>query len=182
MVPLKVDATAFALHDQQHHLGLFLTVINITFPVGVAQNPAELQPRLTTLETYIRDHFSEDRLTYQVTASYTLIDPTTNDRRTFTGSFQPNRLSSNSLSGALFQPVRNPYFKDELTTYMDIDRARHILSAACPDSRWQVDQILSFIVTLQAALPQGHRWLSHHQLTAPQHRRHARRHVTFYLD
>jgi hypothetical protein len=176
---LRADTTAFMLTGDNS--GDYLCSINITIPVLDAQNPVTLQQHLLKIQQFLFQTFTHHQVSYQLTASYRLVDPVTQDERLFTGSFLPQRLHSNSLSGDFFLPAQRDFFVDELTHFIDEDRAVRLLGASVPDSRWQLDSITSFILVLQTVLPSHHPFLQQHQLTALRHVRRHRRHVQFLI-
>lgn len=176
---LKADTTAFALSGELQ--GRYLCSINITIPAALTQNLVILQQSVESIKNFIIETFTQHPVSYQVTASFKLVDPVTQDERLFTGSFLPQRLHSNSLSGDFFLSAQSDYFVDEVMHFLSNERAMRILSAAVPDSRWQVHSIIAFIVVLQTEIPQHHPFLQRHQLTAVRHMRRHRRHVQFFI-
>ena len=170
----KVDITSLDIQDGNRELSLLC--LNFSIPHHKQENPAQFQALVSDISEFLALHFLPDnRVTFQVTASYYLKNRNTEEERLWTGSFFPgNRVS---LSGLYFQIFNSQNFFQKLVGYTAQANVLGSLSWTHLTTEWYFLSIASFIVNCQVTVNYNHEFLRTFNLHSSRRRR-QRRHVT----
>lgn len=146
----KVDITRVAIEGTNSHLAL----LNFNVP---ADHP-NFDNCLLNIQTFLERHFPppQPRLTYQVTASYYLRKPDTEEERVWTGSFVAGSEQNCSLSGRLFLVYNRATFLRTVRQSVLPENVEDCLSWKDVDTEWQFSHVSSFIVCFQARINVTH--------------------------
>jgi hypothetical protein len=168
---LKLDVTSLNLEGEQKSL----LCLNFNIPLRTQENYQEFDQVLRNITSFLTEHFLPPlRISFQVTASYFLINSVTGDERLWTGSFFPaNRVS---LSGPFFQNFHPVSFPRKLHEYTAPENFLQCFSFEELDTEWKFSQVASFIVNCQLTVRDDHQFIREFDMWSAR-RRHRRRHV-----
>jgi hypothetical protein len=151
----KVDIAQIEVTNSPNSLAL----LNFNIP---ADHPS-LEGCVQNIVNFLDRHFSQPqpRFTYQVTATYYLRKPDTDDERIWTGSFVAGSDQNCSLSGNLFLVYDATNFFDVVRRSVAEENVVDCLTWKDVDTDWQFSHVSSFIVSFQGRLNVMHPFFVH---------------------
>ena len=174
---LKVDITSLDFPEERANS--CLVCLNFNIPKRTHDNHQELYQILGDISNFLTRHFLPDnRVSYQVTASYYLRNRLTGDERLWTGSFFPGNRSS--LSGQFFQNFHQQTFAQKVNDYTTPANVQQFFVWNHLPTEWTFSHVASFIVNCQVNISNNHVFLRNFNLQEPGARggrRRDRRHV-----
>ena len=163
---LKLDIAVADI--DQGRFGVAILNFNVPHPIVAAVDPAEYDRVLTSICNFLEEHFTRDnrRVTFQVTATYTLRNLVTGDERMWTGSFNPGNSVENRsyLSGPLFQEFQRNTFLQEAKRCTTEDHISQCLDWTDTETEWVFSQLTSVIFSFQTRLPRHHAFFTRFNL------------------
>ena len=174
---LKCDATALPNSQQ---LSSAIVLLNFNLPkVEVEDNrDTQLKQRLKEIEVFLVKNFNSLSISYQLSASYWLVNRITEAKYRWAGSFFARDLAAASISGSVFLNFTPANFVQNTWELLDKANILRSLTVNFLNSAWHFDQLISVIVCCQAQLPIDHLFLIQHGLLRRRGRGTKRVHAT----
>ena len=142
-----------------------IIVYNFNVPIERAQDPGAFE----TIRQQIDIDFPQasrarvvHTLYFQISAVYSLINRETNEERLWQGSFNPRARDLSQIS--VFRPYDPQTFVAFALNQCEINQALNKLDSRTTgkESVWNIGQILSFIVSVQATIRTNHFLFNNH--------------------
>jgi hypothetical protein len=164
---LKLDIAAVDI-DQGRYL-LLIANFNVPYNI-VAGDEARYDDILARIAHFVSTNILPLQATFQISATYTLVNTVTNDERVWTGSFSHSSGQSASLSGPLFQDFEVQHFMRETKRCTEQAHIAASLDWSEQDTDWAFLETQSIIVGFQAKLPAHHVFFDRYDLFREQRR------------
>jgi hypothetical protein len=141
---LKVDITAVKGNSRDPR---YLVLCNISVPAFMVYNSESRREALVQIRNLIDRDFRDNRVVYQLTGSYTLRKPNSDDVRDWTGSFFAHLNSPAQITD--FQTFDSQHFVQFAGGAMqDVDTKLTYTLAV--DTEWVFDSLLAVIINVQS--------------------------------
>lgn len=151
----KLDAAAIQIARLQQQR---IIVYNFNLPIAQAQITANWNIVRQQIETDLpsRAAGTISQPYFQLTAVYTIIHRNTNEERLWLGSFNPRARNLSQITA--FRPVDHDTFVDYCVANSEPNRVRNKLDSGVNtrNSVWNLGDILSIIVSVQATVNLNH--------------------------
>ena len=145
----------------------FLTVLNFNIPhSAVADNEHEFDELLRIVSNFLVDRFPIEfhRVSFEVSATYHLLNSETGNRRVWCGSFSPRANQFSNLSGDVFVPFNPNTFANVVKHYCRLANVVERLNWTDQDTKTTFDGLISYIISCQINLHANHVFFRNYNL------------------
>jgi hypothetical protein len=175
---LKCDVTALPNNAQPSSA---IVLLNFNLPkIEIEDNrDTQLKQRLKEIEVFLVKHFTNVKVSYQLSASYWLANRISGARYRWAGSFFARDLQAASISGAVFLDFDPVNFVQNTWKLLDKANIYRSLTVNFLNSAWHFEELISVIVCCQLQVPIDHTFLIQHGLLKGRRNRSTKRiHIT----